>query len=87
MAMLGAEVLAPFVLQALARGDLDLATLRAAQRAWHARFDRRVTLCRAFHHALVQPSLIDLASLLGRGGNALLSLGFTMTRDPARMLS
>ncbi|MEW4571256.1 NAD(P)/FAD-dependent oxidoreductase [Tautonia sp. JC769] len=87
MAMLGAEVIAPFVLRTLAQRDLDLATLRAAQRAWHARFDRRVALCRAFHHALVQPSLIDLASLLGRGGNALLSLGFTMTRDPARMLS
>ncbi|WP_152053641.1 NAD(P)/FAD-dependent oxidoreductase [Tautonia marina] len=85
MAMLGAEVIAPFVLRALARNDEGPAALRAAQRAWHARFDRRVTLCRAFHHALVQPSLIDVASLLGRWGNTLLSLGFAATRDPVRI--
>ncbi len=85
MAMLGAEVIAPFVLKALARNDMQPDTFRAAQQAWHARFDRRVMLCRAFHHALVQPSLIDTASLLGRWGNALLSFGFAATRDPRKI--
>ncbi|QDV38287.1 NAD(P)/FAD-dependent oxidoreductase [Tautonia plasticadhaerens] len=85
MALLGSEVLAPFVLRAIAREGADPGLVREAIRAWHSRFDRRVLLCRAFHHALVRPSLVDLASLLGRWGDDLLSLGFSCTRDPARL--
>jgi flavin-dependent dehydrogenase len=83
MALLGAEVLAPFVLRAIRGGEADPAIVREAMRAWHSRFDRRVLLCRAFHHALVRPSLVDAASMLGRWGDDLLSLGFASTRDPA----
>ncbi|RUL89595.1 NAD(P)/FAD-dependent oxidoreductase [Tautonia sociabilis] len=87
MALLGSELLAPFVLQSIAQGAADLTVVREAIRAWHSRFDRRIALCRAFHHALIRPSLIDAASMLGRWGDALLSLGFASTRDRARLPS
>jgi hypothetical protein len=62
MALLGAELLAPFLEQALARGGADTAVRRAYESAWHRRFDRRVRLCRLFHHLLVNPSWVDLAA-------------------------
>ena len=82
MALLGAEALAPFVRRALAseRG-IDLALQRECQAAWHRRFDRRVRLCRLFHHTLVNPFLVDLGALLGPLGALLLSSGFRRTRD------
>ncbi len=61
MALLGAELLAPIVLDALVQGA-DLRLSRIYEHAWHRRFDRRIRLCRLFHHALVHPGVIDGAS-------------------------
>jgi flavin-dependent dehydrogenase len=83
MALLGAELLAPFVERALASSrGVDRPTQATAQAAWHRRFDRRVTLCRAFHHMLDNPSIIDLASGLGSVGSRILAACFRQTRDP-----
>jgi len=81
MALLGAEVLAPFVTRALADGAVGPAPQRAYHSAWHRRFDRRITLCRAFHHALVNPGLIDLASTFKGLAPRLLAACFAGTRD------
>jgi len=83
MAFLGAELLAPFVERALASSvGVDREIQSACQAAWRRRFDRRVTLCRAFHHMLVNPSVIDLASGLGSVGSRILAACFRQTRDP-----
>jgi 2-polyprenyl-6-methoxyphenol hydroxylase-like FAD-dependent oxidoreductase len=84
MALLGAEMLAPFVARAFASPGrcADLSIQSAYHAAWHRRFDRRVRLCRAFHHALVNPWLIDAVSTLRTLAPRLLALGFTRTRDP-----
>ena len=87
MALLGSELLAPFVLRSLDEGKVSEAVVRRAKAAWHRRFDRRVLLCRAFHHALVRPFAIDAASRLGRLGDALLALGFALTRDRDRAIT
>ncbi len=85
MALLGAERLVRSVeLGFVSPGGVDAAIQRDAQRDWHRRFDRRVALCRGFHHALVHPTLLDLASGLGRGGPALIAACFRLTRDPER---
>jgi flavin-dependent dehydrogenase len=85
MALLGAEMLAPFVARALAgaRPGAGAPVQAAYDAAWHDRFDRRVRLCRAFHHALVNPLLIDAASTLRTLAPRLLALGFDRTRDPS----
>jgi flavin-dependent dehydrogenase len=83
MAFLGAELLSPFVERALASGvGVDREIQTSCQAAWRRRFDRRVTLCRAFHHMLVNPSIIDLASGLGSFGSRILAACFRQTRDP-----
>jgi menaquinone-9 beta-reductase len=82
MALLGAELLAPVVERALL-GGLDPPLQRAHQSAWHRRFDRRVRLCRLFHHLLVNPALIDLASTWRGHAPRLLTACFNWTRDPA----
>jgi flavin-dependent dehydrogenase len=82
MALFGAELLAPFLLQVLARGDADDRWRRSYERAWHRRFDRRIRLCRLFHHVLVHPTLIDLATFLPRFSPRVLSFCFARTRDP-----
>jgi len=81
MALLGAEMLAPFVTRALARGGADPALQREYAAAWRHRFDRRVALCRAFHHVLVNPWLVDAASSFTTIAPRLLALGFHQTRD------
>jgi flavin-dependent dehydrogenase len=81
MALLGGEVLAPFVKDALAGGRADAALQRAYAAAWHRRFDRRIRLCRLFHHVLVNPRLIDLASTFKTLAPRLLATGFELTRD------
>jgi hypothetical protein len=81
MALLGAELLAPFVLEALQTSPTRHLA-RNHHLAWQRRFRRRINLCRAFHHALVRPSLIDALSLLHSAGPALLALGYVATRDP-----
>ena len=83
MALLAAEMLAPAVLGALAR-DSDGATpalQSAVQRAWRRRFDRRVRLCRLYHHALVRPRLIGLLGTAPSLAARLVSACFRGTRD------
>lgn len=85
MALLGAELLAPFVLEALAcEGSARLPHLAARhEHAWRRRFGHRIRLCRAFHHVLVRPSLIDGIAHLGNLGTRLLATAYGWTRDPA----
>ena len=85
MALLGAEVLAPFVLRALAATGpgADASLQRACDAAWHRRFDRRINLCRFFHHILINPGMVDLASTIPPLARRLLALGYSQTRDPA----
>jgi flavin-dependent dehydrogenase len=87
MALMGAEVLAPYVEHALrADSDAAWALQRAACAAWHRRFDRRVRLCRLLHHVLVNPMLIDAAAALGAVAPRLLSACYQQTRDRERVL-
>ena len=82
MAFLGAELLRPLVERALI-GDRGVETLLQdeAQAAWHRRFDRRVLLCRAFHHMLVNPWFVDAGSALGTAASRFLAACFHQTRD------
>lgn len=82
MALLGAELIEPFVTQALREGGVGPVLQRAYDRAWHRRFDRRIRLCRAFHHMLIHPWLIDLGSAIGPAGAGLLGAAFDLTREP-----
>jgi flavin-dependent dehydrogenase len=82
MALLGAELLAPFLEETLAHGGADPAVQRSYEAAWHRRFDRRVRLCRLFHHILVHPSWIDLASAFPAVASRLLAAAYARTRDP-----
>jgi hypothetical protein len=52
------------------------------QATWHRRFDRRVRLCRAFHHMLVNPSFVDAASKFGTIASRFLAACYRQTRDP-----
>jgi hypothetical protein len=61
---------------------VDGALQRAYERAWHRRFGRRIALCRAFHHALVNPWVVDLGSVMGRLGAAVMARGYDLTREP-----
>jgi flavin-dependent dehydrogenase len=85
MALLGAEMLAPFVQKALAGSKSDRCAGAALQAeyadAWHRRFDRRVNLCRAYHHLLVNPAVVDVASAFQKVAGRLLSFFFEQTRD------
>lgn len=81
MALLGAEMLAPFVTRALSEGGGGLTLQRDSGAAWHRRFDRRIALCRAFHHALVNAWFVDAASAFTTLAPRLLALGFEQTRD------
>ena len=81
MALLGAEMLAPFVTQALTRGKVDASLQRDYEAAWHRRFDRRIVLCRAFHHVLLNAWTIDIAAAFKTLAPRLLALGFNQTRD------
>jgi len=86
MALLGAEALVPFIKSGLIRGGrgLDRRLQARWHDAWRARFDRRIMLCRAFHHCLVRPSITDAASLLGPVASRFLSSCFGQTRDSKR---
>jgi menaquinone-9 beta-reductase len=83
MALLGAEMLAPFVTRALSEGGANDSLQRAFGAAWHRRFDRRISLCRAFHHVLLNAWFVDAASAFTNLAPRLLALGFNRTRDPA----
>ncbi len=83
MALLGGQLLTPRVLDALVSGRaMDAPRQRAYETAWCARFDRRIHLCRAFHHALVRPSLLDAVSRLGSAAGPILAHCYRWTRDP-----
>ena len=81
MALLGVEVLLPFLTQALVEGGASTSLQRAYVTAWHRRFDRRTALCRIFHHVLVPPGVIDLASHFRTLAPRLLAACFAGTRD------
>jgi flavin-dependent dehydrogenase len=81
MALLGAEIIVPFIKSALVEGGAGESLQRDFSTAWHRRFDRRVALCRGFHHVLMNPWLVDLTSALRTVGPRLLSYGFNLTRD------
>ncbi len=81
MALLGAESLATFVREAVRLGGASPLVQRASEAAWQRRFDRRIALCRAFHHVLVNPGLLDLTSRLGPLAPRLLTACFNGTRD------
>jgi flavin-dependent dehydrogenase len=85
MAFLGAELVRSFVERALAGGrGVDAALQSELQASWHRRFDRRVTLCRGFHHMLVNPGVVDVASGLGAVASRFLAACFRQTRDPGK---
>jgi menaquinone-9 beta-reductase len=82
MAFLGAELLMPIVERALVdRRGVDDALQAEVQATWHRRFDRRVLLCRAFHHILINPSFVDIGSVLGKVASKFLAICFLQTRD------
>jgi flavin-dependent dehydrogenase len=83
MALLGSELLASLVREALARGVADAEIQRRWHATWRRRFGRRVALCRAYHHALVHPAILDVGAGLGGWGARLLRLAYGLTRDPA----
>jgi flavin-dependent dehydrogenase len=81
MALLCGETLVPFLKEGLRRGIVDFSLQRAYERAWRKRFKRRIALCRAFHHVLVNPSLIDATSSLGSLPQRVLAACYAQTRD------
>jgi menaquinone-9 beta-reductase len=85
MAFLGAELLRPLVERGLAGGrGADSALQGEVQVAWHRRFDRRVRLCRAFHHILINPAFVEVTSGLGAVASSFLAACFHRTRDSER---
>lgn len=81
MALLGAEMLAPFVLRALTEGLANASLQREYGKTWKTRFDQRISLCRAFHHVLVNPWLLDQAAIFSKLSPLLLALSFNQSRD------
>lgn len=84
MALLGAEGLARHIESALSSHgrQADRRLQLACDADWHRRFDGRIRLCRAFHHALVNPWLIDGLAWFSALAPQLLSWGFEQTREP-----
>jgi flavin-dependent dehydrogenase len=82
MALLGAELLAPHVLASIQANGVSSFAQRQALAAWRDRFDRRIQLCRMFHHLLVRPGWVDLAARTGSLAPWILATGFGLTRDP-----
>jgi flavin-dependent dehydrogenase len=83
MALLGAELLGPIIERTLSSGRaFDPEVQAEVQATWHRRFDRRVRLCRAFHHMLVNPSFVDAASKFGTIASRFLAACYRQTRDP-----
>ena len=81
MALLGAELVAPFVQRAITEGTVGSSLQADYRSAWEARFVRRITICRIFHHALTHPGFIDLASRSPGLASKALARGFDLTRD------
>jgi flavin-dependent dehydrogenase len=88
IALLGAEMLSPLIADALGAGSaFDRPFQSTWQAVWRHRFDRRVHLCRVFHHALVNPALIDFAACFGAIASRLLGACYRQTRDPGWLAS
>jgi len=83
MALLGAEVLAPFVESALVAGTADSSIQQAYASAWSARFIHRINLCRILHNILTHSLYLDLASLRPKQAERMLARCFEWTRDRA----
>lgn len=82
LALLGAEMLAPYVTRALDEGGVGTILQRAYAADWHRRFNRRIMLCRAFHHILVNPWIVDAGTRFSTIAPRLLTLAYSQTRDP-----
>jgi flavin-dependent dehydrogenase len=82
MALLGSELLAPFVLEAIRAGTAEAALQRRHEKAWHRRFDRRIRLCGLFHQTLTRPWLLEGLARLPRLAAMVTAAGFERTRDP-----
>jgi 2-polyprenyl-6-methoxyphenol hydroxylase-like FAD-dependent oxidoreductase len=85
MALLGSEVLAPYVESALVRGCAEPSLQRASAAEWRERFDRRIALCRAFHHVLVNPAVVDALARFTSLAPRLLAACYRQTRDAQRL--
>ena len=83
MALLGAEILIPFLLAALQDGRSVASLNDAYHFAWRRRFRRRIRLCRLFHHILTRPRLLDLSPALGPLAPKILAACYHATRDRA----
>ncbi len=82
MALLGAEMLVPFVERGLASTEGIAGPIQAAcLDEWHRRFARRILLCRAFHHFLVNPAFVDLSATLGPAASRFLAACYRQTRE------
>jgi menaquinone-9 beta-reductase len=82
MALLGAETMVPFVERGLALGDDGSDPYQeACYDEWHRRFAHRVALCRAFHHFLVNPAIVDLSSRFGPVASRFLAACYRQTRE------
>ena len=85
MALLGAEMMVPFVGRGLTGGDGGHDPYQeACQVEWHRRFDRRIALCRAFHHFLVNPAIVDVSSRFGSAASRFLAGCYRQTRERKR---
>lgn len=84
MALLGAELLAPFVLDALTQKAAGRRVQRAYESTWERRFARRIRLCRAFHHLLVSPAALDVAAHYPAVAARVLRMSYRQTRDVQR---
>ncbi len=81
MALLGAELLEPYLLKALTPSLADTSLQPQYQRAWHHRFDQRIQLCRAFHQALVHPGVLDAVAPFKNTTARLMTKLYQLTRD------
>ncbi len=82
MALLGAEMLVPFVERGLASGEgITKAIQAACHHEWRRRFAFRVALCRTFHHFLVNPAFVNLSAQLGPTASRFLAACYNQTRE------
>lgn len=84
MALLCGEVLVPFIKRGVSNGCVDSTIQREYETAWRKRFKRRIALCRAFHHVLTNPSLVDAGSAFSPLARRVLTACYAQTRDRTR---
>jgi menaquinone-9 beta-reductase len=82
MALLGAEMMVPFVERGLALEEDGYDSYQeACQDEWRRRFAHRIALCRAFHHFLVNPAIVDVSSRFGSAASRFLTGCYRQTRE------